>query len=443
MCMDGLGDYGACDIGLDRVGSVREPPRDAGSSHPRSANVGSQSKSYCGDGVCDPQTERSYAHGPNTGRLNDHACEADCGSYTCGNRVIEGPEECDDGNTRSDDGCSTYCKLETLGSPPTAPEAGGQTATPDAVHPTTSSTGDATSENPPSGSQSVSPPGTSTGDECGDGICGSGEDCTACASDCGTCRVSCSNVANFVVNGSGMITHQPPICEERFVRANAPEGLVPVTVCVRLASGEFNCEELVEPNVDVLVTYPCESPGTYNPKDYIYASSAKQCLTEECGDGVCSLPEKSFCTCTADCRVGYDCHDPTAGGGDQGGGGGSGGSGGGNGGGSSGSSSGGASSGGSSSGGGQCADLTHCLSATGSFRSICGGSDFEVKVVNQCAQTVSACTWLQRDNGGWDAGCFTLSPSETGAYWICGGTGEARFGATTEDQSVHGCFEHP
>lgn len=121
VCMDGLGDYGACDIGLDRVGSVREPPRDAGSSHPRSANVGSQSKSYCGDGVCDPQTERSYAHGPNTGRLNDHACEADCGSYTCGNRVIEGPEECDDGNTRSDDGCSTYCKLETLGSPPTAP----------------------------------------------------------------------------------------------------------------------------------------------------------------------------------------------------------------------------------------------------------------------------------------------------------------------------------
>ena len=30
----------------------------------------------------------------------------------CGNSVIESTEECDDGNTRNNDGCSSICKLE-------------------------------------------------------------------------------------------------------------------------------------------------------------------------------------------------------------------------------------------------------------------------------------------------------------------------------------------
>ena len=34
------------------------------------------------------------------------------GSSVCGNGVIEGSEECDDGNTQDGDGCSSTCKIE-------------------------------------------------------------------------------------------------------------------------------------------------------------------------------------------------------------------------------------------------------------------------------------------------------------------------------------------
>src|SRR2546425_785705 len=34
------------------------------------------------------------------------------GAQTCGNGVVEGTEECDDGNTTSGDGCSATCQLE-------------------------------------------------------------------------------------------------------------------------------------------------------------------------------------------------------------------------------------------------------------------------------------------------------------------------------------------
>ena len=34
------------------------------------------------------------------------------GAQTCGNGVVEGTEECDDGNTTSGDGCSATCRLE-------------------------------------------------------------------------------------------------------------------------------------------------------------------------------------------------------------------------------------------------------------------------------------------------------------------------------------------
>src|SRR5260370_23921437 len=39
----------------------------------------------------------------------DHSA---AGAQTCGNGVVEGTEECDDGNTTSGDGCSATCQLE-------------------------------------------------------------------------------------------------------------------------------------------------------------------------------------------------------------------------------------------------------------------------------------------------------------------------------------------
>ncbi|TMB20585.1 MAG: DUF4215 domain-containing protein, partial [Deltaproteobacteria bacterium] len=35
-----------------------------------------------------------------------------CNAPVCGNGIVEGTEECDDGNTNSGDGCSATCQLE-------------------------------------------------------------------------------------------------------------------------------------------------------------------------------------------------------------------------------------------------------------------------------------------------------------------------------------------
>jgi fibro-slime domain-containing protein len=43
-----------------------------------------------------------------------------CAKTTCGNKVREGSEQCDDGNTATGDGCSPFCRLE-----PVCPPAGG------------------------------------------------------------------------------------------------------------------------------------------------------------------------------------------------------------------------------------------------------------------------------------------------------------------------------
>ena len=57
--------------------------------------------------------------------LNDTCCKADlsnCGGsvagiLSCGNGIVEGGEQCDDGNTDPDDGCDALCQLE-CGAPP-------------------------------------------------------------------------------------------------------------------------------------------------------------------------------------------------------------------------------------------------------------------------------------------------------------------------------------
>ena len=53
----------------------------------------------CGDGTCSP------GESPAT-------CPEDCSPETCGNGILEGGEECDDGNTEDGDGCSATCHLE-------------------------------------------------------------------------------------------------------------------------------------------------------------------------------------------------------------------------------------------------------------------------------------------------------------------------------------------
>jgi len=47
-----------------------------------------------------------------------------CTTSVCGNKVVEGSEQCDDGNTVSGDGCSPFCRLE-----PVCPPGGGACST--------------------------------------------------------------------------------------------------------------------------------------------------------------------------------------------------------------------------------------------------------------------------------------------------------------------------
>ena len=53
----------------------------------------------CGDKLCE---------GQETGT----SCQVDCAPLPCGNRILEPPEECDDGNVVPGDGCSPACLLE-------------------------------------------------------------------------------------------------------------------------------------------------------------------------------------------------------------------------------------------------------------------------------------------------------------------------------------------
>ena len=60
----------------------------------------------CGDGILDPGEACDPLLDP------DQTCNADCTVVVCGDGLTQGTEECDDGNTASNDGCSATCTDE-------------------------------------------------------------------------------------------------------------------------------------------------------------------------------------------------------------------------------------------------------------------------------------------------------------------------------------------
>lgn len=83
----------------------------------------------CGDGMLDTNEECDDGN-----TINDDGCSSTCKKETsstppvstpvCGNRIVETGEGCDDGNTLNGDGCSSYCQVETTQPVQTTPVCG-------------------------------------------------------------------------------------------------------------------------------------------------------------------------------------------------------------------------------------------------------------------------------------------------------------------------------
>jgi fibro-slime domain-containing protein len=93
-----------------------------------------------------------------------------CATTTCGNKIKEGSEQCDDGNPATGDGCSPFCRLE-----PQCPAAGGSCTT-------------------ACGDGLLLPIDKTNGQECDDGNTVSGDGCSS------TCKVEpgykCTDVSS-------------------------------------------------------------------------------------------------------------------------------------------------------------------------------------------------------------------------------------------------------
>ncbi|GMU00983.1 hypothetical protein KH5H1_51030 [Corallococcus caeni] len=118
----GTTDAGSTDAGTTDAGTLDAGTTDAGTTDAGTGPVDAGSPSSCGDGVkegdegCDDGDTKSgdgcsascqVEQGWNCG-----ATGLRCHAARCGDAIIAAPEECEDGNTASGDGCNDSCRLE-------------------------------------------------------------------------------------------------------------------------------------------------------------------------------------------------------------------------------------------------------------------------------------------------------------------------------------------
>ena len=146
----------------------------------------------CGtDHKCAPGTPLGQGASCATGKF----CVAgNCVPGSCGDGVVESPEECDDGNSTNGDGCDNDCKFSCLSTDPTrnctpADACAGQ-GTCSSMHTCTPGTplGDGTACGP-SGMMEICKAGICIPPKCGNGVIDPGEQCdppngTTCSATC-------------------------------------------------------------------------------------------------------------------------------------------------------------------------------------------------------------------------------------------------------------------
>ncbi|MFZ9889545.1 MAG: DUF4215 domain-containing protein, partial [Myxococcota bacterium] len=113
-----------------------EDPRPAGDAGPADAGIpavmDAGTETICGDGRID-----TYEECDDADQLQTNACKNDCTYNICGdNFILQGIEECDEGDTQNGDGCSAVC-LEEPPPPPDEVELQGKVLDPAWTNPTT------------------------------------------------------------------------------------------------------------------------------------------------------------------------------------------------------------------------------------------------------------------------------------------------------------------
>jgi cysteine-rich repeat protein len=105
MCGDAITDTAAgeeCDDGASNSDSTPDACRTDCSSP------------LCGDGITDTAHGEECDDGADNADTADH-CRTTCLQPACGDGIVDTGEECDDGNTVDDDGCSASCTSEGTG----------------------------------------------------------------------------------------------------------------------------------------------------------------------------------------------------------------------------------------------------------------------------------------------------------------------------------------
>jgi cysteine-rich repeat protein len=109
-CGYGEGDYNVTLKGTTVSSSLR-PSAFSGSKESRQFGCGTGRGATCGNGVVEGGEECDDGN-----TKDDDGCSNQCmvtiPTAVCGNGILEGSEECDDGNNNDGDGCGTNCQTE-------------------------------------------------------------------------------------------------------------------------------------------------------------------------------------------------------------------------------------------------------------------------------------------------------------------------------------------